>query len=548
MKAPEKKEPSGTYACPVCGKVHKDDQYCPVVIKKLGSIKLENQSYIMGGIMLECLEQGVDFIQTLKEIVYFIENGTKSSGSKFFDADLFVSYFAATLDCSPSKFYKKMRELPERFSDILDEAEVTDSEISTDKNNNINSIELYLVGDSGSFWEMAQKHNHMTDLPSVTLYLLKEMDGRKPTYHIRLLYSFNDRCFHNERTHYGTISCELYAEKEGKLKKYFEDKYDDWTDIAKKISGTFHDAFEWVSKLEQGTKDGLLTWNTHDGTDSTYYFSNYGQTETEIRIAKETPQDEKRRGEHRVGFGDYICIRENDRKMYHYGSADEYYEFGGPIDEEEEITKEPMLRKLAATIDRWNIKQKERAFVKDCIRRVIRKSDILSVTYSFVCSQKGHNVIPYCGIVTVLTPQGEQIEERVYLGRCNSCGVYYIFRRDYQELCKKGKPICKVIDAATGKMLSDSNFAFNSSSVLSEMGYNVQAAANMTAAQRQEILRKAVEEKGVSVNEILNLLELQIRLHSDRKSYQSAVDKWKEDSDFVKSYGIGSGRLKRIDE
>ena len=157
-------------------------------------------------------------------------------------------------------------------------------------------------------------------------------------------------------------------------------------------------------------------------------------------------------------------------------------------------------------------------------------------------------MIPYCGIVTVLTPQGEQIEERVYLGRCNSCGVYYIFRRDYQELCKKGKPICKVIDAATGKALSDSNFAFNSSSVLSEMGYNVQAAANMTAAQRQEILRKAVEEKGVSVNEILNLLELQIRLHSDRESYQSAVDKWKEDSDFVKSYGIGSGRLKRMDE
>ena len=27
-----------------------------------------------------------------------------------------------------------------------------------------------------------------------------------------------------------------------------------------------------------------------------------------------------------------------------------------------------------------------------------------------------------------------------------------------------------------------------------------------------------------------------------------AVDKWKEDSDFVKSYGIGSGRLKRMDE
>ena len=104
--------------------------------------------------------------------------------------------------------------------------------------------------------------------------------------------------------------------------------------------------------------------------------------------------------------------------------------------------------------------------------------------------------------------------------------------------------MCKVLDASTGKTLSDPNFSFNSSSILSEMGYNVQAAANMTSVERQEILRIAIEEKKVSVNEILNLLELQIRLHLDRDNYRNAVDKWKEDAEFVKSYGINSGRIK----
>ena len=75
-----------TYTCPICGKEHKDEQYCPVVINKMGRIKQEYQSNIMGGILLECLDRGVDFIQTLKEVVYFVENGTKSGGSRFFDA------------------------------------------------------------------------------------------------------------------------------------------------------------------------------------------------------------------------------------------------------------------------------------------------------------------------------------------------------------------------------------------------------------------------------------------------------------------------------
>ena len=112
-----------------------------------------------------------------------------------------------------------------------------------------------------------------------------------------------------------------------------------------------------------------------------------------------------------------------------------------------------------------------------------------------------------------------------------------------------------MIDASANKVLSDAVFEFNSKSVLSENfradffleeATNVQASHNLSDEERQNILLKAIEEKKVSENEILNLLELQIHLHSGDTKYGNAIEKWKKDSEFVKSYGKESGRTKRI--
>ena len=73
----------------------------------------------------------------------------------------------------------------------------------------------------------------------------------------------------------------------------------------------------------------------------------------------------------------------------------------------------------------------------------------------------------------------------------------------------------------------------------------VNAIAELTVLELSELV-KAIEEKKVSENEILNLLELQIHLHSGDTKYGNAIEKWKKDSEFVKSYGKESGRTKRI--
>jgi hypothetical protein len=348
---------------------------------------------------------------------------------------------------------------------------------------------------------------------------------------------------------------ELYAEKEGKLKKIFESECElYWEDVADQIACSNSAAYEWTLKLDEATKKGLLRWRKHVGKYSVRYFTVYGQSNIVIELVEKIPSNEEDGYDYYRSYatGDNIRIYENDHKMYHYGEVpvpDGWYQRKSEKeDETTELIQVPMFRRVAHSIEKWEFIYQENGFIESRNRKAIKKSDVLSVTYSFVCSEKGHIVIPYCGLVPIITPDGEEIEEKVYLGYCRNCDIYYIFRRDYDELCKKGKPKCKVIDASTKKVLWDFSFRFNEKSILSEMGYNVQSSENLSTETRHQILRTAIDDRKISVNEILNLLELQINLHSGTERYANAVEKWKEDADFVKSYGLDSGRIKRVSE
>ena len=67
-----------------------------------------------------------------------------------------------------------------------------------------------------------------------------------------------------------------------------------------------------------------------------------------------------------------------------------------------------------------------------------------------------------------------------------------------------------------------------------------------TKEERQDIIKNAIEEKKTTVDEIINLLEMEIRLHEKNERYEKAVEKWKEDAEFVKGYGVNSGNNRRI--
>lgn len=558
-----------TYICPICENSHKNEELCPIVLSRRKKIKYDTQSYIMGSILLECLERGVDFFQIIDEISYFMEELSLRSPSEqiYFNADFMISYFSSAIECSPFLFYKKLPELALKYDTYIDKGAVSYLEVDgveVDDYNNVLDICMRLEVYDGPLGDLLESAgtSHMPQL-----YLHKVYKGRKPTYHLLMNYHrietgrrlkpatdtnnkpvffVSNICFGE---HTSLDGFELYAEKEGKLQEIFESEFE-WEDVSDEISCSNSEAYDWTLKLDEATKNGLLKWiKKHSNLDVRYY-TTYGQAEVEICITHIIPQEDDKDAflAKAYAHGDYIRIYENERRMYHYGevpiSGWEYREKYG--NEGTELIQLPMFRRVARTVDKWEDMYKEHGFIESRQKKPIRKTDVLSVTYSFVCSEKGHIVVPCCGLVSIITPDGEELEEKVYLGYCRNCNVYYIFRRDYELLCKKGTLQCKIIDAVTKKTLSDVTFNFNEKSVLSEMGYNVQASENLSSEERHQILKKAIEEKKISVNEIINLLELQINLHSGNERYANAVEKWIEDSLFVKSYGINSGRNKQI--
>ena len=575
-----------TYTCPLCGKEHQNNDLCPIVLTKRKKIKYNSQSFLMSGIILECFERDASFWRILQEIVYYIEKVSYSEYgySQYFNADFIISYFAASLGCTPSKFYKKLPELSEKYSKVLEQADglVNTIYVKADDDNNIDQVSMLLEEGSGPLWNMLT--GARSDFSEPLLYLDKVFCGKKPSYYLRLDFSWMSDRWRNLRhipkdnnnpkkknhepepvfVHYGNLSFaensvdlgfNLYAEKEGALKEYFEstfDDYFDWTDIAEQNPCTYSIACDWVSRLEDATNKGFLVWDLADQNEKTIYFTTYGESRIKITLMNETHA--LLSNKHGLTLlisktiSDEICILENERRIFHYGGSNDDELIEAYDGFTQEIIQEPMLRRLCKTINTCINKWDRGDFLTKIVKKTINNSDVLSVTYSFICSQKGHIVIPYCGIITVLTPDGGEIEEKVYLGYCRNCGVYYIFKRDYDNICKKGEPQCKVVDAATNKTIWDASFNINNRSILFEMGYNVQASNNLSAEERQQILKRAIEEKRISVNEILNLLEMQIALHSGRGSYINAIEKWKEDSDFVKEYGIDSGRIKKISE
>lgn len=566
-----------TYTCPICGKNHKNEELCPIVLTRKKKMKYDTQSYVMGGIFLECMEQGIDFFQIIREIVYVLEFTSLESLSQCIciNTDFVISYFASAIGCSPYKFYKKIPELISKYDSYIDAGVSSGSfaGVNVDEHNNIVEICLeldFLGGTLGDLIDNAGLYH------SPRLYIYKVFKGRKPSYHLVIFNIWNEPGYRKKRDiyngkytetyfdirnmcfgeHTDLEGYELYSEKEGKLKDIFESESEFIReDVADRITCSNSLAYEWTLKLDEATKKGLLRWHKHVGEYTINYSTVYGQTDVEIELVERIPSNEEQKDfwyHTSYAKGDSIRIYENDQKMYHYGevsNSDEWYP-RKPEKEDEitEIIQVPMFRRVAQSVEKWENIYQDKGFVESRNRKAIKKSDVLSVTYSFVCSEKGHIVIPYCGLVPIITPSGEEIDEKVYLGYCRNCGIYYIFRRDYDILCEKGKPKCKVIEASTKRILWDSSFSFNEKSILSEMGYNVQASENLSTEARHQILRTAIDNEKISVNEILNLLELQINLHAGTERYANAVEKWKEDADFVKSYGLDSGRIKRVSE
>ncbi len=162
---------------------------------------------------------------------------------------------------------------------------------------------------------------------------------------------------------------------------------------------------------------------------------------------------------------------------------------------------------------------------------------VLSNTYK--CSSN-HNTKDLIGKIPVLNKQGVLTYKKVNISYCFDCEQFTMLKSDY--LLIKDHIMCQVIDKTEEYLTSSRNNynGWNQQSKINQYGYNVNSQRNLSSQQRQTILASLIEADIVKRNIIINHIEWMIQTNEKRPTHKQAIQKWKEDVEFVKNYKIGN--------
>ena len=133
--------------CLACGEVH-TLQICPLIQKKMGNyFKQPKRSYLIGNILLRCIQKKADVLQILCEIAELCENIEESCAEWIENAvplNLITEYFAVSLNCPESDFFINPCKTSKKFSELLELDYTLSVNIERDENDKVNEIELYM--------------------------------------------------------------------------------------------------------------------------------------------------------------------------------------------------------------------------------------------------------------------------------------------------------------------------------------------------------------------------------------------------------------------
>lgn len=158
----------------------------------------------------------------------------------------------------------------------------------------------------------------------------------------------------------------------------------------------------------------------------------------------------------------------------------------------------------------------------------------------FRCN-KNHSIEQIRAIVEIVTPQGEKLTVELSAGYCKKCQIYFLLEQDFKRAREKGVLLCQLVSYE--RYEKNMSTGFNSAelraeSILHQSGYNVSAADNLTTLQRQEILRRVIDNKLYSISGVLSFLDWLIARNKKvrNKNMDSALNKWEEDREYVAQY------------
>ena len=125
---------------------------------------------------------------------------------------------------------------------------------------------------------------------------------------------------------------------------------------------------------------------------------------------------------------------------------------------------------------------------------------------------------------------------------CQECNLYFMRKHDYQMMkIKSHNAIMLCQEETEEKYLKNPNFEYelNDESILHKFGYNV--SDGMSDRERQAILAMFIDRKILSKENIAWRLSGYVKKRMyDRDKFQSAIDKWNRDRDFVLDYDVSN--------
>ena len=167
---------------------------------------------------------------------------------------------------------------------------------------------------------------------------------------------------------------------------------------------------------------------------------------------------------------------------------------------------------------------------------------------AFKCIYEGHTLRNIDAQVLILQRDGNFNDKRIVSGYCEKCKEFFILDSTFKDLKNQGIPLCRIVDEKTyleqkhifnGKALS-------SESILMQHGYNVRKNNHLSNKQRQQILAVLVDTEIMSKSEIISYLDFFINQRKSHVEMKEAIEKWKQDREFISAYNMGKYSRYRV--
>ena len=102
--------------------------------------------------------------------------------------------------------------------------------------------------------------------------------------------------------------------------------------------------------------------------------------------------------------------------------------------------------------------------------------------------------------------------------------------------------MCRVSDEKTytsrGTMANGMHLS--QESILMQYGYTVSQMEGLSDIRRQKILEILVDGRVLTRSDVIGYLDFFINQRKNQHQYEKAIDKWKNDRDFIEHYKTGS--------